>query len=220
MTGIMLGGQHHAAPKPVKDGVVKVQYAQRTHAYGCRGDYMRGLYRRWATATVHIDWVMGGGWQEKHKVYAPSRWLMGQDRGRSNINGRINSLQTWNSGDPQPAASVLADKYVVVLKAPRNVLEELAEHHGFHCGYWRGGDGIDNGLRAVAKKSGDERRRELTKWFACLKGEAAIVPDGVVTVWGIDDLSVEELEKASGLEVIELEGQTVDEVLKKWGEQR
>lgn len=96
--GIMLGGQHHAPPIPIRPGLVRVRYAQRTHAYIARGVYMKALQKRWGNATVHIDWLMEN-WQERYIVYAPEKWLIGQCGGRSDIRGEEKPAEWWNEAD-------------------------------------------------------------------------------------------------------------------------
>jgi len=139
--GIMLGGQHHAEPIRVAPGLVRVRYAQRTHAYIARGVYMRALQRRWGNATVHIDWLMEN-WQERYIVYAPEKWLIGQAGGRSDIRGQEKPPEWWNdgpSGEPlflvETSTEVLealrdaglCDRVAIDPKAPQHGLRQLAQ---------------------------------------------------------------------------------------------
>jgi GR25 family glycosyltransferase involved in LPS biosynthesis len=161
--GIMLGGQHHQDPTRLREGLVKVNYAQRTQAYACRGEYMRGLYARWAMATVHIDWLMQG-WQSNYKVYAPERWLIGQARSKSDICGRSNAATFWNS--------VTNEGPVILLKAPREVMQTLRDQYGLHAGYTRNDDDIDVGLAEVfAQAERTDIHNRLQSWINTIQYE-------------------------------------------------
>ena len=173
--GIMLGGQHHAPPKETGiPGVVRVQYAQRTHAYIARREYMRALQRRWGNCTVHIDWAMKD-WQHQHIVYAPDPWLIGQAGGRSDIRGAVKPTEWWTPSAPKkPAALPPGPRPILVLRTDsRQTAEELCRR-GWHLGYWRDGNtGYDNGLRDIASKaSREERIQKLQEWAKLLWREA------------------------------------------------
>lgn len=329
--GIMLGGQHHVSPTPVTPGVVRVRYAQRTHAYIARGEYMRALYSRWVHAGCHIDWMMED-WQSGYKVYAPERWLVAQSAGKSDISGKQNIAQSWNNPtgaepvvylkaprhvaealrgwglhfghDRDPATGIdvglrdvfretssstsansrrnqvrnwiamiqgeavsepgtvatvwhpeatyelvrkaaraaatvytveaetveeavaqlppelglaprqhAAGRCVILLRTTRDVMEQL-RGHGFHVGYWRGDDGIDNGLRDVLTRQGQPRIDGLREWIGSLQGEAETIRNGVVTVWH-PDASAEELGAATDLRVVEVTAETAAEAVRQ-----
>lgn len=140
--GLMLGGQHHAPPIQTDiAGVVRVRYAQRTHAYGARPSYMKALQRRWGNGTVHIDWMMRD-WQHQRSVYAPDPWLIGQAGGRSDIRGAVKPPEWWVSGDKLPPGPVA----VAIVERP--ALEEMI-YWGFHPGMTRDDNGMDVGLKRV-----------------------------------------------------------------------
>jgi hypothetical protein len=174
--GILLGGQHHARPSPVPGlpGVVRVQYAQRTHAYLAGREYMRSLQQRWGNCTVHIDWAMRG-WQHRHVVYAPQPWLVGQGGGRSDIRGARKPPEWWNEATGREP--------VLLLRGPRAVMERLRAL-GFHGGYTRGADGIDVGLAEcfAGAASPSQRLGRLAAWLRMIQAEATSAGQ-VCTVW-------------------------------------
>ncbi len=138
---LMLGGQHVnvlGRPTLVKPGVYRCTDCERTHCYAIRGPFMQTLLDRWRgggtfNGEVHCDWIMGRDpeMQNAHKVYAPERFLAGQERGRSDINGAVQPRKFWNP--PAPEAPV------VVLRAPAEILPELRTH-GLHTGFSRDHD--------------------------------------------------------------------------------
>lgn len=170
----MLGGQHHGPPSPVLPGVVRVNYAQRTHAYAARGEYLKGLHNRWAHASVHIDWLMRD-WQHQFRVYAPERWLIGQAGGRSDIRGAEKPPEWW--------IEPTGEEPVVLLHAPREMLERLREH-GFHSGMDRGSDGVDVGLAEVYAPGDpiEGRSQRLADWIQRMQWECTS-GSTVCTVW-------------------------------------
>jgi hypothetical protein len=162
--GIMLGGQHHVPPVPVREGVVRVRNAQRTHAYAARGRYLRCLQQRWGNATVHIDWLMRD-WQHQFLVYAPSRWLVGQAGGRSDIRGAEKPKEWWLPPSGQEP--------VVILRAPRLVMEALRDR-GWHSGMERDpATGLDLGLIQCFEPGlpPAESRDRLHRWIHTVQWE-------------------------------------------------
>ena len=169
--GLMFGGQHHAPPIDTGiPGIVRVRYAQRTHAYAARPSYMRALQRRWGNATVHIDWQMRD-WQHQHRVYAPDPWLIGQAGGRSDIRGAEKPPEWWikQLREPGPVAVALVS---------RHIIEEL-RHQGCHIGWTRDDDGIDVGLRRIF--AGANPASELRNWLSMIQAES--VGGLLPTVW-------------------------------------
>lgn len=201
--GIMLGGQHHWQPIDVGSGLVRVRYAQRTHAYACRGRYMRALYERWARANVHIDWLMKD-WQEHFRVYAPTPWLIGQDRSQSGINGRTNPATFWDS---RPY-----DAPVVLLRSKESVAQKLRDVYGWHTGYTRTNEGYDIELAAAAKLSGAERTAKVKRWLDFVRGECSQTDELLCTAWHPDITSLD-LRMAGADKVLEVTAESVQHAI-------
>jgi len=209
--GLMLGGQHHTTPEPVKPGVVRVKYAQRTHAYACRGRYMRALFERWLNCNVHIDWAMQD-WQHQYVVYAPERFLIGQRRSKSDINGRLNATNFWNP----PAAG--GEMPVIWLSAPGDVVRQLRQH-GWHTGYRRDpSTDIDLGLHTLIQKETkpDAIIEGLRKWIGELQWECSNEMDGgqrlICTVWH-PQITADMVRQATRGPVWEVSAVTVEDAL-------
>ncbi|GAB6188123.1 glycosyltransferase family 25 protein [Thermopirellula anaerolimosa] len=200
--GIMLGGQHHAPPIPTGiPGVVRVRYCQRTHAYAARRDYMQALQRRWANATVHIDWLMRD-WQHQHIVYAPESWLIGQAGGRSDIRGAEKPMEWWNSQAQPPGP-------VAVALVTRDVLDAMLPL-GFHPGMERDADGIDVTLkRCLADGTAPQHRIEgLRRWLGWIQAES--VGGLLPTVWH-PQATTELVRQAWAGPVYEVRGESAEE---------
>jgi hypothetical protein len=208
--GIMLGGQHHAPPEqlPDRDGVVRVTYAQRTHAYVARGRYLQDLQRRWGNCTQHIDWAMQG-WQRDYRVYAPSRWLIGQGGGRSDIRGAEKPPEWWNEPD--------GNEPVVILRCSRPVMETL-RGRGFHTGFTRDHEtGYDVKLPLCLEGGGarepKQRQIKLRDWLTVLQGEC-VSGSLVCTVWH-PAARIEDVQAAWSGPVVEITAETADDAEKQ-----
>lgn len=204
--GIMLGGQHHASPTKIREGLVKVNYAQRTHCYAARGEYMRGLYARWACANVHIDWLMRD-WQHQYKVYAPERWLVGQARSKSDINGRNNAATWWNPVDMRSLP-------VFLLDVPLEVMQRLRDEYGFHCGYSRNKQDLDLGLVGVFEAPVAERRAKLRDWVRTIQHECGQTDHLICGIWH-PGVSLNLLQQATDSKVYHLTARTVEDALRQ-----
>jgi hypothetical protein len=204
--GIMLGGQHHAPPKTTGiPGVVRVQYAQRTHAYIARPSYMKALQQRWGNCTVHIDWAMKD-WQHTRIVYAPDPWLIGQAGGRSDIRGAVKPREWWSSAaPPAPSTSQLppGPKPVILLRASRPVAEQL-QRFGWHGGYSRDRQtGYDSGLKNIVREPKQDRPRRLQNWIAMIQREAEDA-HALCTIWH-PEITLEDVRAAHSGPILEIQ---------------
>jgi hypothetical protein len=211
---LMLGGQHvNSEPIPVAPGIVRAGSGggiQRTHCYALRGaQAMKALYRTWANAAVHCDWVMGPC-MAKFNTYAPDPFLVGQSGGQSDISGRLNPAKFWrppNGNEP-----------VLVLHAPREVMEAIREK-GFHGGYTLDpATGIDVGLRdlfADETLSATERSHRLESWIRMIQWEVtSMAGPAICTVWHPAARAALVRPLVRG-KVVEITANTVEEVMQQ-----
>jgi hypothetical protein len=180
---LMLGGQHaNSKPIPVAPGVVRAGDGggiQRTHCYALRGhEVMKALYKVWANAAVHCDWVMGPC-MAQFNTYAPDPFLVGQADGQSDISGQRNPNKFWRSPS--------GHEPVIVLHAPRDVMEALRKK-GWHSGYTRDrATGIDVGLLELFNNPAlpkSERNQKLKDWINMIQWEVVSMLDtAYCTLW-------------------------------------
>jgi hypothetical protein len=209
---LMLGGQHvNSKPFPVAPGTVRAGAGggiQRTHCYALRGrEIMQALYRTWANAAVHCDWVMGPC-TAKFNTYAPDPFLVGQAEGDSDISGQQNPSKFWRS----PSGT----EPVIVLRAPRLVMEAL-RNKGWHAGFTRDpATGIDEGLTDIFADTTlglPQRSVRLRNWIDMIQGEVvSMIESAICTVWhpAVDADMVRPLVKGKVIEII---ASTVEEAL-------
>ncbi len=105
---IYFGGQHRGLrghpPKRVNDEVIRPHMVNRTQAYAVRGAFIRTLYRHlcdWPEHSRHprhhvdhrMELLHASG---RYNIYAPTRWIIGQAGGKSDISGRTSQDRFWN----------------------------------------------------------------------------------------------------------------------------
>lgn len=214
---LMFGGQHinlNGPPILIKPGLYKCTDCERTHCYAVRGNYLKRLYQRWVSGgqfngEVHCDWIMGRDpeLQYSHNVYAPERFLIGQERGRSDINGALQPQNFWN-----PPAS---DLPVIVLHTSEEIVAEL-RNYGFHTGYRRDRQSdLDYGLIEIFKETaGNQRWRieRLGAWLNTIQWEVASDPRLICTVWH-PEATLDLVKQSSRWPVTEIVTQSVEHIL-------
>lgn len=206
--GLMLGGQHFGRVPVVKPGILKCQNCQRTHAYACRGKYLRDLYALWHSYFGHCDHVMGP-FQAKYNVYAPDPFLIAQGVNQSDISGRLEPRRLWSGSDIKAP--------MLLLECPKSVLRGLWTH-GVHTGYNRDREtDMDNGLRAIlyGKDSYINKVRKLRWWSDVVRGEASAFENGLCAVWSekFTEEQIQVVRKAFGPDLVELRIKQIEEFL-------
>lgn len=97
---VYFGGQHNRPPRPINAHVVQCEGVLRTHAYGVCGELLRTLPGLLADSNTHVDVRLSELHAYWH-VYAPTRWLVGQCGGTSDVLGtrphRV--VERWWSSD-------------------------------------------------------------------------------------------------------------------------
>lgn len=168
---------------------------------------MRDLYAHWCSPKqrVHIDWTMGGDMHSLYRVYAPDPFCLGQEAGVSDISGANNPRKNWQSSRTVQA--------VVLLKAPRAVLQKLRTRHNWHSGNWRCEQtDIDRGLLDIYQL--EPNTDKLRDWINLVGSEAEGM-GGVFCVWH-PEAKAEHLQAATTRPVVEITAETVEEALAKW----
>lgn len=105
---LYLGGQHlnthHSLPQGLNDEVLACFNVNRTHAYAMRRPMLEAMYKKFSKPWKarnrqhwHIDFQLGfehikGTW----KVYAPTRFLVGQVKGDSDVARKMIRTNWWN----------------------------------------------------------------------------------------------------------------------------
>ena len=214
---IMLGGEHvntNGIPTFIKPGVYRCTDCERTHCYAIRGEFLKKLYRRWISGgdyngEVHCDWIMGRDpeMQAKHHVYAPEKFLVGQERGRSDVDGGIQARKFWNPPAP--------DLPVLILRAPQSVLTDL-KHYGIHTGQHEdSATGIDSKLLKIFAETLDDsdvRAERLAQRISELQWEVASDPFLICTIWH-PEATLDLVGQASGGPVYEVLANSTAEAL-------
>ncbi len=202
-----LGGQHRGLrvrqPQRVNDEVVRPFMVNRTQAYAVRGGFIRVLYQHlcdWPaharSPRHHVDHRMellhASG---RHKVYAPTEWIVGQAGGPSDISGRVTQDRFWNGWGKGPRQIHRPPVWVIGLhrsgsSVTAGILHRLGVHMGNRLiGYEnRGGRGTGgfeaHGLAMICEQAypfpSSERavpvettRERLREWIDARQREAA-----------------------------------------------
>jgi hypothetical protein len=216
---LMLGGQHinvNGKPKLVKPGVYRCTDCERTHCYAVRGRFLLRLYQRWVhggdfDGEVHCDWIMGRDpeLQCRHNVYAPERFLVGQERGRSDIDGSLQPRKFWN-----PPTS---DLPVIFLQASQAAVAELRSY-GIHTGHHRDPKtDLDNALMGIfAETKGDPNGRvdRLRDWIMGMQWEVVSDTHLICTIWH-PDATLDLVKQAARGPVYEISSSTVEGALRQ-----
>jgi hypothetical protein len=119
--GLHFGAQHLLPPRPVGPGVVRCIASNRTHAFAVRGRLMPILLQFWQnTVNDHCDIVLSA-LMTHFNFYSPDPLLIGQDAGRSDINGRFEPLRFLSAQEKQSIANrnprYRSDKLIVRVPA-------------------------------------------------------------------------------------------------------
>ncbi len=148
---IYLGGQHLAIdrhpPQKVSDGVYRPYNVNRTHAYALQRPTMEKVYQHlmrndWQR-NHHIDHHFGLLHQTRQApVYCPATWLVGQDEGQSNINGRAMPQRFWLGSQKIVEAKPEEEPFIAVLGlhgSGSSCLAGVLHHLGVFLGERLGG---------------------------------------------------------------------------------
>jgi len=96
---LWLGGQNFGPLVRVSPNVVQLKNPHRMHAYALRGKAIEAVYGKLLNGLTHCDHTITPWVGNAFKVYAPSRPLMGQAAGKSDINGSQHQTDWWGFGD-------------------------------------------------------------------------------------------------------------------------
>ena len=174
-----LGGQllHEIQhpPRRVNAEVMIPYNVNRTHCFSVHRRGYERLYRHLFAIPFekhdHIDHHLGRLHESGScKVYCPSKWIVGQDGGRSNISGNTNAATFWI--DPEryvQVGRVEEKKSCVFLESTTDVAVEL-ERRGWHRGHWQNDQRLDRGVCAAI--ASNDVQAELMKWYRYVIPEA------------------------------------------------
>lgn len=177
---IYLGGQllHEVRnpPRKINDQVYTPYNVNRTHCFAVHQRGYDKIYRHLfgkLHPNEHIDHHLGRLHESGTlKLYAPARWIVGQDGGPSNISGNTNAATFWI--DPEILSDDKRDwKHpsipAVFLESSLDVAIEL-ERRGWHRGHWQSTERLDNGVcHAVASV---DCKTGLAEWYKTVLPEA------------------------------------------------
>jgi hypothetical protein len=186
------------------------------HCYAVRGQYMRKLYGRLLgggefNASVHCDWIMGRDpeLQRSHKVYAPNVFLVGQERGVSDINGHSRFRMFWSHPSP--------DTPVIYLKAPVQVARGLMRrglYFGGHAGRSFASSRAFQQIFTETTSHSIMRVKKLRQWIIRAQWDLAAEPQRVCAVWH-PEATPKLVQTASLWRVYEIAAESVDLALRQ-----
>jgi GR25 family glycosyltransferase involved in LPS biosynthesis len=171
-----LGGQllHENERPPIKvnEHIYIPPNVNRTHCFAVSKRGYEKLYHYLLktpdSPQYHIDHHIGtlhdkGG----INVYVPNRWLVGQDKGSSNISGQVVQEQNfWY--DPEVCSKeheLYRVPICVLLLAPFEVSKEL-QKRGWHQGHYKTEDGLDRGVcEAISMRYPNEKLKGWYDWI-------------------------------------------------------
>ena len=164
--GIWLGGQHMHPAEPTKiPGIVRCLHTERTHALMVRGQFLRALYRRWASSYAHVDHA-AGPMMARYRVYAPEPFLVGQREGASDIDGQKHGRRYWSVIKREKPLPVV---YLEVPWEVRHPLRRMGFHSGFYVDEW---SCLDLGLEELLRSPVEEHPLRLAQWLKMICDEA------------------------------------------------
>lgn len=194
---VYLGGQHLHVPKHppqrINEHVLRAWNINRTHAFALRGEGMRQAYRHLCAGGWHkghhIDHRLGKlHEQQTLPVYTPTKWLVGQADGKSNVCDEQCQVRFW---DFEKKTNLETAPFAAVVGLHRSgtscvamMLHKLGVHMGNKLtGYESTGGGEASGLAAICEEampfpSKDIRDRDklviqLRKWIRDRQNEAS-----------------------------------------------
>jgi hypothetical protein len=142
-----LGGQHRGLrvrpPQRLNDEVVRPFMVNRTQAYAVRGPFIRQLYQHlcdWPaharSPRHHVDHRMELLHRsDRHEVYAPATWIVGQAGGPSDISGRVTQDRFWNGWGKGPRQVHRPPVWVIGLhRSGSSVTAGILHRLGVHMG--------------------------------------------------------------------------------------
>lgn len=169
---LMLGGQHIEKAVGITDSIDLCKNTQRTHAYALQGPIIRDLYQEWCSRMGHCDHVMGP-FCGRRKTFAPTKFLVGQDEGHSDIKNAGDRPRLWQ--EPK-------ELEVVVLVGDRQRFEEEIQTRG-HGGYNRNPlTGCDKGIEGLVKDGVFNLEKLKAWWYPMVSWEAEAIGRRLV-VW-------------------------------------
>lgn len=219
---IYLGGQllhvKNHPPAKVNENVFVPYNVNRTQCFAVHKRGYEKLYKHLNAMPFahgeHIDHHLGRLHETgRLKVYCPSKWLVGQDGGSSNISGNTNGATFFDNPDALSNGRTFAAAVIpaVFLEAPLSVAIEL-ERRGWHRGHWQNADRLDRGvcnaLGSIDVKSG------LNGWYRAVRPEAVRQGSACVCLyhpnldWAcVESLDCAKFERVTASTVAEAEAQ-------------